>query len=83
VPFQPRPTRTKVSHYRSAEGEAVTAIARMWAPGQSGPQGRCRLCRNCTARDDSCLIQVGVFVPREDAELFALASLPNLRWRGV
>ena len=45
------------------------AISRTWAPGDTA---KCRLCPQCTAHDDGCLIVVMKHVDRADAPLLDL-----------
>lgn len=66
---QPAPLKCHVSTL-----EGVTAIARAWAPGDAA---RCRLCRECTACDDLCVVQVAAPVADEDASLFARRGPPG------
>jgi hypothetical protein len=68
IPFQPRPIECRVVHFRDAAG-TKSAVVRRWKPGDSGPGGRCRLCRECVAYGDACLIVFGVEVPRDEAPL--------------
>ena len=74
LPFQPHPVRTRVAHLRRG-GERITAIFRRWKPGDSGPQGRCRLCPACTAYADGCLLLIAAHIPRESAPLFSLTGV--------
>jgi hypothetical protein len=76
IPFpgQPRPHTVRVVYLRVLRW-TITAIFRGWLPGDSGPGGRCRLCRKCKAYDDGCLIVVGIRVPRESAGLFSSLAL--------
>ena len=56
---QPRPIQTLAC--RVPVGFAtVTAIYRRWA---NGDEKRCRLCDQCTAQGDGCLLTVGQLVP--------------------
>jgi hypothetical protein len=50
----------------------VTAISRLWAPGDAA---RCRRCVRCSATSDVCLIQVNGYVKREDAALYSTRHL--------
>jgi hypothetical protein len=77
VAMQPAPIDHDVCHYTS--GRPITAIVRRWAPGDSGPGGRCRLCRSCCARNDLCLIVVGRHVARDEAPLFSTVGLRDQR----
>lgn len=65
-PLQPHPLRTMVTHYDTGF-EVITTINREWAPGDSGPEGRCSRCVNCIARGDRCQMSVGADVPRSEA----------------
>jgi hypothetical protein len=75
VPLQPWPVEVRTAPIRRCVGLTSTAIFRRWAPGDSGPEGRCRLCAVCTAHDDACLILVDEYVPPEQAALFSAADL--------
>lgn len=77
LPLRPVPVKCWVNHVR-ARGVDVTAIGRRWKSGDSGPRGTCRLCPECTAHDDGCLVTVvGLRVDRKDAPLFSLAALSD------
>jgi hypothetical protein len=80
IAIQPEPVMTRVVHFRIL-GRTVTAIMRLWKPGDSGPGGRCKLCHRCGAYDDGCLMQFNRFVAREEAPLFAPDSIPGMTWQ--
>jgi hypothetical protein len=66
VLFQPRPIDTRVTHYDTLD-ETVTTINREWKPGDSGPDGRCRRCLTCVARNNKCQMSIGADIPRAQA----------------
>lgn len=67
IPLQPIPLVTKPSYYQ-VNGTVVTAIARMWAPGDAE---RCRLCDRCSASEGLCNLTVKGFIPRESCTFFS------------
>ena len=69
--FQPRPLLVRVVHFRMLGGW-MTAIMRHWGPGDSGKQGRCKLCPECRAYDDGCLTVVGGLVAKSEASLYSI-----------
>lgn len=73
VPFkaeQPKPLGTHVNYF-----EGVTAISRLWAPGD--PE-KCSLCPTCAVGPlGMCLIQVIGFVPERGAPLFRFPAPPS------
>ncbi len=74
---QPRPLKTRVVHFRFL-GFVATAIMRHWRPGDSGPGGRCRLCPECRAYDDGCLMVFGKRIPKTAAPLTRSADAPYM-----
>jgi hypothetical protein len=74
IPSQPCPIALSV-----AKVGGYTVIARAWNPGDSGEiskdgkLGRCRLCPNCVARDNLCLIAVNEDVPDEQLALYRIS----------
>jgi hypothetical protein len=68
--FQPRPLHTKTAYYRLGS-TTITSIARIWAEGDSGPEGRCRLCEQCTASHGLCIISVRAEIARPSCPLFS------------
>jgi hypothetical protein len=75
IRMQPLPVATRSCRFRTPGGQVVTAIVRQWKPGDSGPQGRCRLCPECSAYDDCCLMTIGRHVTAEDAPLVSVNGL--------
>lgn len=69
----PAPIRALCGHLRVPGGFA-TAIYREWRRGDAA---RCTLCPpgRCCAVDDRCLVQVGAFVPREQARGFDSSAI--------
>jgi hypothetical protein len=68
---QPEPLQTRVTHLRTAVGW-VTTIYRAWGPGDTGPDGACRLCRECVAYSNGCMVSILTYVPRDEAPLFSI-----------
>lgn len=82
LPFQrpqPTPKTTRVAHLKTRSGEMITAVTREWNPGDSGPDGACRLCDSCRAYGDACLIIAGWFVSRVEAPTL---SAIGRTWQG-
>jgi len=52
-------------------GRTVTAIARNWLDGDSGPKGTCRRCPRCMAEFDRCLLIVPVRLGADQVADFA------------
>lgn len=75
ISLQPRPLRSHVS-YKQIGNRTVTAIARVWRPGDAG---RCMLCPagQCCAVKDVCLIQVEEHVPSDSAGMFSSVGRPR------
>jgi hypothetical protein len=69
APETPRPTRTRVAHLKLGS-LIITAIMRHWKPGDSGEDGRCRLCPKCHASEGGCLIVLDKGVSRAEAPLY-------------
>jgi hypothetical protein len=67
IALQPRPVEVRTAQVRVDRG-AATAIYRAWAPGDVA---RCRLCPNCSAYRDACLIVVGQLVSKESGATFS------------
>ena len=67
--FQPKPELTRVIYFQ-VMGQIVTAIMRHWKRGDSGPNGRCRLCEKCSAYEQGCLFIAKGVVPRGDSAAF-------------
>jgi hypothetical protein len=67
-PLQPRPIQTLVV-CMDVGGGTVTGIARVW---KKGDPARCRLCPECAAADDVCMLMVNKPVAEADAPLFSL-----------
>lgn len=83
IALQPHPVRTRVVRLAIA-GHVVTSIYRDWRPGDSGPDGRCRLCERCTAHGDGCLIQISREVSAEEAPLVSrIGTVCQDRPRGI
>lgn len=74
ISIQPEPMATRVVYFRFL-GFVVTAIMRHWKSGDSGPNGRCRLCPKCKAYGDGCLMIFGKKIAREDAGLVTSIGL--------
>lgn len=72
IRMQPRPVLTQMCHLRTRAGQVVTAIARHWEPGDTG---RCRLCPDCCANADVCLVMIGHRVSEEDAPTASMHGL--------
>ncbi|AGA31643.1 hypothetical protein [Singulisphaera acidiphila] len=70
----PRPLAA-VPTYIRVPGFVVTSIARLWRPGDSGPEGVCRLCERCFAKDDMCVIMVAKYVPPDQAADFSTVGM--------
>jgi hypothetical protein len=81
LPFlrpQPEPIQVLVSRM-PMPGGTVTALARLWKPGDTR---RCRLCpAGCRAdhRNNACLVTVDRDVPNEEAPLLTLRGLGMVR----
>lgn len=82
---QPRPLGTLVGRF-TLHGRVISAIARLWMPGDTG---RCKLCVQCRASRGLCLVVVGARVENSEAPLFDTSSLrcqggegPGLRLLG-
>lgn len=71
ISLRPHPVNHAVT-YNQLGDEIWTNIARVWQDGDSGPNGRCTLCPQCTARGGLCQVSVNWFVPRRSAPLFSL-----------
>jgi hypothetical protein len=67
----PHPTLVRRAYFR-LPGGWVTAIMRHWAPGDSGPGGRCKLCPECHAGEDGCMVMVGRWIEKDDAPLYSM-----------
>lgn len=68
LPDQPEPIECSKTRLNG-----VTAIARLWAPGDTA---RCRLCEVCTARGDLCVVGTTEQIPDEEMWLFSLRGSP-------
>ncbi|HEU5118740.1 MAG TPA: hypothetical protein VFT74_19250 [Isosphaeraceae bacterium] len=85
IPIQPIPIRTRVARI-SLGGQVATAVMRHWRPGDTA---RCQLCRNCSARDNGCLVLIGLNVAPNNAALLNTieierpCSSPTLRIHGA
>lgn len=68
IQIQPHPIHTQVARIGK-----VTAIARSWASGDSN---LCRLCPQCNAANDRCLVifQSTRPVPNEEIPLYSIAA---------
>lgn len=64
---QPKPTTVVASVIATSDGERVTGIARSWAKGDSA---RCRLCRDCSAVGDVCIVVTTAVLRPGEAALF-------------
>lgn len=64
---------TRICRFRIAN-RFVTSITRVWA---SGATSRCRLCSECVAQDDLCVIQISSrgILSEAQAELFDTTGL--------
>lgn len=80
IPLHVEPIRTKPAYYRIG-GHVITSIARNWRDGDSGPDGRCRLCDECTAEDGLCniIVKAREPIPRELCHLFSTVGLKRHR----
>jgi hypothetical protein len=56
-------------------GFVITAIMRHWRPGDCS---RCRLCPNCRAYDDGCLMIFGRRIPKAVAPLVTSRGLTEV-----
>jgi len=72
LPFHPKPIGLHVAHMPMGDGQVVTSIVRRW---REGATAGCRLCLNCGARDNVCLVLVDQYVPREEADAFSTRGL--------
>lgn len=69
-PLQPMPIRTLVARMDVA-GTTVTGVTRLWKEGDCA---RCRLCPECAAADNVCLVMLNRVVTKGEAALFDLAD---------
>ena len=72
LPFHPKPIGLHVAHMPMGGGRTVTSIVRHW---REGATAGCRLCVNCGAKGDVCLVVVDQYVPREEAAAFSTRGL--------
>lgn len=68
---QPLPLRARRVVF-GVGSKVVTAVMRHWRPGDSGPNGRCKLCPTCRAYEDACLIVINREVPRGEISLLSI-----------
>lgn len=71
IPMQPMPGRTR-HFYLAVGGRVVTVITRHWSEGE---EGRCRLCRACSAAEGVCTVAVTRKVEPGSCALFSTVGL--------
>lgn len=68
----PKPIAVLAAHRQDGSGNWTTSIARRWADGDPG---RCRLCAECTACEDVCLLVVPGRYDADEAEFYRSPGL--------
>ena len=73
IPIQPMPVET--AHLVSCSGQNI--FKRYLSRVEAGDIGRCRLCRECFASNDRCLVVIDKFVRVDGAPLATTSEVSS------